>query len=98
MTESRLQKRENFNVDGKIIELLDEKGEWHHWYLERRGSKIYFGSGTNTGMLDEGFIIIEDSLDETLSELLADLEVLINSGPRYTSKITLLGECRHDRK
>jgi hypothetical protein len=50
---------------------------------------VVFGGACNTGFLESGFILREDyeSLDETLQELLADLECYYNEGPESVSRI-----------
>jgi hypothetical protein len=51
--------------------------------------KIVFGGACNAGFLESGFIVREDgeSLDDTLNELLADLETYYRDGANYVSRI-----------
>lgn len=51
--------------------------------------KLVFGSACNAGFLESGYILREDceSLDETLRELHADIEVYYRDGAQYVSRI-----------
>lgn len=50
--------------------------------------RILFGSACNTGFLESGYILKEGrSMDETLRELEADLEVYYRDGKEYVSDI-----------
>jgi len=53
--------------------------------------KIIFGGACNAGLLESGYIEREDgeSLDETLRELVEDLEIFYRDGSRYTSRIAV---------
>jgi hypothetical protein len=71
------------------LEFQDDKGEWHHFVLVCTADKIVFGGCCNVGFIESGYIKREDfeSLDDTLSELLSDLETFYNVGPQYTNRI-----------
>ena len=51
--------------------------------------KLVFGSACNVGFLESGYVLRDDceSLDETLQELHADLEVYYRDGASYVSRI-----------
>jgi hypothetical protein len=72
-----------------IIEFQDNEGEWHDFEIYKSKSFIAFGSHCNVGFLISGFIEREsyESVDETLQELLEDLQVYYNDGPKYVSRI-----------
>ena len=71
------------------LEFQDNKGEWHDFYIVVTLDRVVFGGACNAGFIESGYIVREDyeSLDETLQEMLADLEVYYNDGPRYVSRI-----------
>lgn len=49
---------------------------------------IVFGGYTNSAFLQSGYILKDGfSLDETLQELVSDLEVFYNDGPSYINMI-----------
>jgi hypothetical protein len=77
------------NIKGaKYLETLElESGEYFE-VLETE-TKIVFGSSCNAGFSESGFILREsfESLDETLQELHADLEVYYRDGANYVSRI-----------
>ena len=64
-----------------------ESGEYFE--VVETADKLIFGGACNTGLLQSGYITKEDgeSLDETLAELLADLEVYYGDGAQYVSRI-----------
>lgn len=72
-----------------IIEFEDNKGEFHDFYILQTATHLAFGGACNTGFLESGNMKIDTyfSIDENLQELLADLEVYYNDGPRYCSRI-----------
>ncbi len=72
-----------------VLEFQDNKGEWHDFDVLQTPSRIVFGGCCNVGFLESGYIEREDfeTLDETLSELLADLETYYNDGAQYVSRI-----------
>lgn len=72
-----------------ILEFQDNAGEWHDFEVLATPERIVFGGCCNAGFLESGYILRDDceSLDETLSELLADLECYYNDGPQYVSHI-----------
>ena len=71
------------------VEFQDRKGEWQFFELLQTPERVVFGGACNAGFLESGFIAREDgeTLDETLCELLADLEMYYNDSPRYVSRI-----------
>lgn len=83
------------SLNGQIIELQDQNGDFHTWYLQEEGTRLYFGSACNVGLLKEGFMEMLDSRMETIQELVADLGLLINEQANYMSKVKLLGG-RHE--
>jgi len=72
------------------IEFRDNKGEWHAFEILETPTCLVFGGACNVGFLESGFIEREEgeSVDDTLQELLDDLETYYNDGPRYTTRIT----------
>jgi len=77
------------DVDGAeylgILEL--ETGEYFD--VLRTDDRLVFGGSCNVGFLESGYIIREsDETDnELLAELLAELEVFYTDGPRAVSRI-----------
>jgi hypothetical protein len=71
------------------LEFQDNTGEWQHFHVLALPDRLLFGGCCNAGFLESGFILREDfeSLDETLQEMLSDLETYYNDGPRYVSRI-----------
>ena len=71
------------------VEFQDNKGEWQVFELLKTKERIVFGGCCNVGFLESGFIVREEfeTLDETLSELVEDLETYYNDGPQYVSRI-----------
>ena len=78
-----------------VIEFRDIKGQWHAFEVKRapvstnNPARIVFGGACNVGFLESGYISQADceTLNETLAELLADLETYYNDGPQYVSRI-----------
>lgn len=72
-----------------VLEFRDVKGEWHDFTLVVTPERVVFGGVCNVGFIESGYILRDDceSLDETLSELLSDLECYYNNGPQYVSRI-----------
>lgn len=72
-----------------LIEFQDNAGEWHDFELLKTPERVVFGGYCNAGFIESGYITREDgeSLDETLSELLQDLQAYYNDGPQYVSRI-----------
>lgn len=72
-----------------ILEFQDNKGEWHPFDVLKTPKRVLFGGYCNVGFIESGYIEREEyeSLDETLSELLSDLETYYNDGPEYVSRI-----------
>ena len=52
-------------------------------------NRLFFGSITNSGFLESGFIEIEDgeTLNNTLNDLHDDLQTYYVDGPRFTNRI-----------
>lgn len=71
------------------VEFQDNKGEFHDFEVVRVGNFLVFGGACNVGMLESGFIELEDSESEgeCLQELLADLETFYNDGPDFVLRI-----------
>ena len=71
-----------------ILEFQDKSGEFHNFETLETKDRIVFGSACNCGFIESGYILKDDfSTDETLQELLEDLEVYYNDGSRYISSI-----------
>lgn len=72
-----------------IIEFQDNAKEFHNFEIMETDSRLIFGSMTNCGFLESGYILKDEcfSTDEILQEMLADLEVYYNDGKEYTSMI-----------
>ena len=72
-----------------IMEFQDNSGEWHDFDILATKERLVFGGCCNVGFLESGYIEREsfESLDETLQELLSDLETYYNDGPQYVSRI-----------
>ena len=71
------------------LEFQDDKGEWQHFHFIVTPSRVVFGGCCNVGFIESGYIEREDheSIDETLQEMLADIETYYNDGPNYVSRI-----------
>ena len=73
-----------------IIEFQDNDGEYHNFEVVETDNRLVFGGMTNTGLAESGYIEKDGaSTDETLQELVADLEVYYNDGKEYTSMIVV---------
>lgn len=72
-----------------VIEFKDNSGEWHNFEVMATKERVIFGGCCNVGFLESGYILREDyeCLDETLQEMLSDLETYYNDGPQYVSRI-----------
>ena len=72
-----------------LIEFQTEKGEWENFELYNTPTRVVFGGACNAGFLESGFIEKEDGedLNETLQELLSDLQTFYNDGPQFTNRI-----------
>jgi hypothetical protein len=71
-----------------LIEFPDETGEFHNFEIVETEDRLVFGGATNIGFIESGYIEKDGfSTDETLQELLSDLETYYNDGPKYTSRI-----------
>lgn len=72
-----------------VLEFQDNKGEWHDFEVLQTPSRIVFGGYCNAGFLESGYIERSEweSTDETLSDLMSDLETYYNDGPQYVSRI-----------
>jgi hypothetical protein len=71
------------------LEFQDNKGEWQHFTVIATPDRVVFGGCCNCGFIESGYIERDDceDLDETLQELLSDLEIYYNDGPEYVSRI-----------
>lgn len=71
------------------LEFQDNKGEWQNFDVLALPDRLLFGGACNVGFLESGYILREEgeTLDETLSELLADLECYYTDGPAFVSRI-----------
>lgn len=80
---------EEIEMRSNDLEFQDEKGEWHHFTVIATEKKIVFGGCYNVGFIESGYLEREDweSLDESLSETLEDLETYYNNGAKYVSRI-----------
>ena len=72
-----------------ILEFQDDAEEWHAFDIVVTPERIVFGGCCNAGFMESGYIERDDceSIDETLAELLSDLECYYNDGPQYVSRI-----------
>jgi hypothetical protein len=72
---------------GNLGTLEIESGEYFD--VIETETKLVFGGAANAGFLESGYILREDgeTLDETLRELRADLEVYYRDGAQYVSRI-----------
>jgi hypothetical protein len=77
------------------IEFEDSKGEFHSFEVIQvpasinNPARIVFGGTCNVGFLESGHINQVDceTVDETLCEMLADLETYYNDGSEYITRI-----------
>ena len=71
------------------IEFQSEDGEWHVFEILASDSRVVFGGVCNVGFIESGYILRDDCehLDETLQEMLSDLQTYYNDGPDYVSRI-----------
>ena len=71
------------------IEFQKNDGDYEYFEIYSSKERVIFGSACNAGFLESGYIEREEheSLDETLQEMLADLEVYYNDGPQFVSRI-----------
>ena len=70
------------------LEFQAMNGEWINFTVIATPERIVFGGVTNTGFLESGYMERDgESLDESLSELLAELETFYNDGRQYVTRI-----------
>lgn len=71
------------------LEFRDNIGIWHHFTVIATPDRVVFGGCCNIGFIESGYIERDDceDLDETLQELLFDLETYYNDGPEWTTRI-----------
>jgi hypothetical protein len=71
------------------VEFLDARDEWQHFHIIATPERIVFGGCCNAGFIESGYIVRGEfeTLDETLQEMLADLETYYNDGAQYVSRI-----------
>lgn len=73
-----------------VIEFQDNQEEYHNFEIMETEDRLVFGSFTNSGFIESGYIEKDGmSTDETLQNLLEDLEVYYNDGEQYTSMIVV---------
>jgi len=73
-----------------VIEFEDTDGEFHNFEIMETEDRLVFGGMTNSGFIESGYIEKDGrSTDETLRNLLEDLEVYYNDGVEYTSEIVV---------
>ncbi len=72
-----------------VLEFQDNKGEWHDFTIIATPDRVVFGGCCNAGFIESGYIERDSAerLDETLQEMLADLETYYNDGPEYVNRI-----------
>lgn len=72
-----------------VFEFQDNDGEWQYFELLYTPEKIVFGGCCNCGFIESGYILCEEgeTLEETLSEMIFDLETYYTDGPEYTNRI-----------
>jgi hypothetical protein len=79
------------HIRSDIIEFRDNSGKWHDFTVIVTPSRVVFGGVCNCGFIESGYIVRDldggETLDETLREMLADLETYYNDGAMYTTRI-----------
>jgi hypothetical protein len=72
-----------------MVEFQDRHGEWHDFHILATPKRVVFGGVCNVGFMESGYIEREthEDLDETLQEMVSDLETYYNDGPGYVSRI-----------
>jgi hypothetical protein len=76
--------------DAKYLGIIEFNvaDEWQSFEVLATEDRLIFGGSTNVGFLESGYILREGfSVDETLQELVADLETYYRDGSQYTSQI-----------
>jgi hypothetical protein len=70
-----------------ILELADG----NYFEVVKTDKKLVFGNSTNIGLLQSGYMIIDNcfSIDENLQELHAELETYYSDGKQYCSMIVV---------
>lgn len=94
-TASELTNAKPVSAHASCIEFQDNSGEWHYFEVllvpasSNNPQRIVFGGFCNAGFLESGYISQADceSIEETISEMIADLECYYNDGPKYVSRI-----------
>jgi hypothetical protein len=72
------------------IEFQSDDGEYHTFEVIELPDRLVFGGAANVGFIESGYILKDGfSTDETLQELLADLETYYRDGKEYTSHIVV---------
>lgn len=76
-------------LSNNLLEFQADSGEYILFELIATADRIVFGTSANTGFLESGYILRDpgESLDETLCELLADLQAYYNDGPGYVVRV-----------
>jgi len=83
--------RKTIKLERDILEFQDIHGEWQVFHVIATPERVVFGGCANVGFIESGYIERDldagESLDETLGEMLADLETYYNDGPQYVTRI-----------
>lgn len=71
------------------ISFRDVRGQRHDFQVIITPDRVVFGGACNAGFLESGYILRDEgeSLQETLQEMLSDLDVYYNDGESYVSRI-----------
>ena len=71
------------------LEFQDNLGRFHSFEVLATEERLVFGSFTNSCFLESGYIERQESetMDDTLQEMFADLEVYYNDGKQYVARI-----------
>ena len=79
------------NEETRLIneEIQTKEGEFQYFETISVPGKILFGNSTNNCFLESGYILREEgeTIDETLSEMLEDLETFYRDGKEFVSRI-----------
>ena len=72
-----------------LIEFKADCGDWINFVVVPTENRIVFGGECNVGFLESGYIEREEgeTLKDTLSELVVELETYYNEGREYVSRI-----------
>jgi hypothetical protein len=72
-----------------MLEFQDNANEWHNFEVLATNERLVFGGACNVGFIESGFMPIneDETQDEALQELLAELETFYNDGKQYTTRL-----------